>query len=415
MLSRPARRCVRVNGGRLLELLGQLAGIGAVAGGGLYRPGFTPAEDAARAHVSEVARAAGFCPRVDQAGNLIIARRGGPVKRPVLLIGSHLDSVANGGRLDGAYGVAAGIEVMRTFSDLGVRTELEPVVIAFANEEGARFPRPFWGSLAVTGRLDRPEETADGSGLPIGPELARAGGDLDGIAAAAWPRDSIGAYLELHIEQGPVLEHTGIPIGLVQGIVGRTVLNVTVSGRQNHAGTTPMDQRHDALAAAARLVLAVEDIARHGRQCAVATVGDLAADPGLANVIPGRCTMVVDLRDGSESRLAGAEHAIREAAAGIGRRDGVSIEAIAATRTSPVQTDPRLRAAIAAAADDLGQAYLAMPSGAGHDAQIIASVAPIGMIFVPSRGGLSHCPDEFTADHHLVAGACVLASAAAGL
>jgi N-carbamoyl-L-amino-acid hydrolase len=408
-------RRVRIDSGRLLELLGRLARIGAVPGGGVSREGFTPAEDAARAQVGEVARAAGLCPRVDQAGNLIIRRPGSRGDRPALLIGSHLDSVTNGGRLDGAYGVAAGVEVLRTFADLDIRTELEPVVIAFANEEGARFPQPFWGSLAVAGRLDHPERAVDGAGLPIGPEVARAGGDLPGIAGAAWPGGSVGAYLELHIEQGPVLERAETPIGLVQAIVGRTVLKVTVAGRQNHAGTTPMDQRRDALAAAARLVLDVQRLAGHRGLCAVATVGDLSVEPGLANVIPGRATMLVDLRDGSASRLARAERAVRDAAAGIARRDGVSIEAHAVARTRPVQTDPRLRAVIAAAADDLGQAYLPLSSGAGHDAQIIAGIAPIGMIFVPSKDGLSHCPEEFTADHHLVAGACVLASAAASL
>jgi N-carbamoyl-L-amino-acid hydrolase len=406
---------VRIDGGRLLQLLGELARIGAVAGGGVSREGFTPAEDAARAHVSDVARGAGLLPRIDEAGNLIVQMSNGLARRPALLIGSHLDSVTKGGRFDGAYGVAAGIEVMRTFSELGVPTEFEPVVIAFANEEAARFPPPFWGSLAVTGRLRRPEEITDCSRRPIGPELARAGGDLGAITAAAWPRGSIGAYLELHIEQGPVLERAEIPIGLVEAIYGRTILDVTVSGRQNHAGTTPMEQRRDALPAAAHLVLAVEGVAKRSRLCAVATVGNLTADPGLTNVIPGRCTMVVDLRDGSASRLAAAEQAIHAVAADIAHQCGVRIDAAAITRTSPVQTDPRLRTAIAAAADDLDQRYLAMPSGAGHDAQIIADLAPIGMIFVPSRGGLSHCPDEFTADHHLVAGACVLAGAAARL
>ena len=410
-------RTVNVDGLRLLRILGELARFGADTQGGVSREAFTPADDAARAYLSGLARDAGLHPRVDQAGNLVVRLSPVPSGRPVLLIGSHLDSVTNGGRLDGAYGVVAALETLLTFAEQDVETRYEPVMVAFTNEEGALFPQPFWGSMALAGTLDPAEAAlaADRAGNPIRGPLARAGGDLDAIGDAAWPPGSIAAYLELHIEQGPVLERRDIPIGVVDAIVGRTIFEITVDGQRNHAGTTPMGERSDALVAAAQLVLAVEDVSHARRLCSVSTVGLLDVEPGLTNVVPGRCGLSVEIRDTSTEQLRKAETAVVAAAEGIARDTGTSVTVDVQRLSEPVHADPALSGAIAATAERLGLPYMTLSSGAGHDAQIIGGVAPMAMIFVPSAHGISHAPEEHTDDVHLVAGADVLAATAANL
>ena len=416
MSTTPLRQAtIHVNGERLLTTLAELATFGADRRGGVSREGFSPPDDAARDYVATSARAAGLQPEIDQAGNLIVRMPSTETGRPTLLLGSHIDSVTNGGRLDGAYGVVAALETMRTFVERDVRPRYEPVMVAFANEEGALFPYPFWGSRALVGSLERPEQVTDRHGRSIRGPLARAGGDLDDIAGAAWPPGSISAFLELHVEQGPVLEQSGQDIGIVDAIVGRVILDVTVTGEQNHAGSTPMDQRTDALVAAAEVVLAVEAVSRGRRLCLASTVGELTVDPGQTNVIPGRSHLTLELRDTNPQRLQQAELAVREAIAEVSGRTGVGVQVQATMRSAPVPTDPLLMAAIGSVAEEMGLRHMIMPSGAGHDAQIIAAAAPIGMIFVPSRGGLSHNPDEYTSDEDLVQGADVLATVAARL
>lgn len=402
-----------IDGHRLLTRIRELAKIGADARGGVTRLGFSAEDRDGIAYVAEQARQAHLSVMVDPAGNLIVRRPGALPMRPVLLMGSHLDTVIHGGPLDGAYGVVAALDVLQALTEHSVPMRFEPVVIAFANEEGALFPCPFWGSLALTGGLTHtPDTLLDRSGRALRAPLTAVGGDPDRVAAARWADGSIGAYLELHIEQGPILESDGRRIGVVEGITGRTVLAVDVHGTAGHAGTVPMDLRTDALAAAARVVLAVEEVARGRRLCSVATVGRLDVDPGVTNVVPGAVRMIVDLRDLSPERLRIAEHALTEEFARVASETGARVEATVTDRIPGTATDPELRAAIGAAADDLGLASLPMASGAGHDAQIVASRAPIGMIFVPSRGGLSHVPEETTDDNDLVAGARVLMRAA---
>ncbi|MFE0019380.1 Zn-dependent hydrolase [Amycolatopsis sp. NPDC059021] len=401
-----------MNGTRMLADLDELATYGVDPGGGLSRLGFTAEEDSARRFLREAAGRAGLGSTVDQAGNLFLHPGKALPDDPVVLMGSHVDTVRRGGRFDGAYGVVAALEVLRTLTEHDLPTRHAPVVVAFANEEGARFPCPFWGSLAVTGQLDAAASTVDRAGHSIREPLARAGGDLDAIGDAVWPPGAVGAYLELHIEQGPVLESRGVPIGVVTGIVGRAIVEFDVRGRQNHAGTTPMDQRRDALVAAAKLVLRIEALSAERNLCAVSTVGELGVEPGQANVVPGRARLTAEIRDLDAARLEVAEAVLREEAARIARETGVGIECVTTMRSAPVRTAPPLRAAIEAAAADLALPAMAMPSGAGHDAQLIAAVAPVGMIFVPSRGGISHAPEEYTAPTHLVAGANVLLHAA---
>jgi len=402
---------IRVNAARMLAVLDALNEYGVDPDGGHSRLGLSPSEDSARRLLTEVAATAGLGSTVDQAGNLFLHRGMSLPREPVLLMGSHVDTVLRGGRFDGAYGVVAALEVLRILTEHDIPTRYEPIVAAFSNEEGALFP-PFWGSMAVAGKLADPAAAMDRDGNSIRFPLARAGGDLDNIDKAEWPPGSVGAYLELHIEQGPVLESADIPIGIVSGIVGRTILEINVHGHQNHAGTTPMEQRRDALAAAAQIVLELEKAATERKLCVVGTVGDLKVSPGQTNVVPGLVELTAEFRDLDAARLDRLESLLRAEFAKIASERGVVIDVQTTMRSAPVRTASALQRAIGAAAEDLSLRYRFLPSGAGHDAQIVAGLAPVGMIFVPSRAGISHAPEEHTAPMHLVAGANVLLHAA---
>jgi N-carbamoyl-L-amino-acid hydrolase len=400
-----------VDAALLLRRLDEMAAFGARPGlGGITRTGLSGEETAARRHLAARCREDGLTTHVDQAANLIVRRAGADHGKPVVLLGSHLDTVVGGGRLDGTYGVMAACEVVRVLARAEVELPVEPVAIAFTNEEGAGFPYPFFGSLALTGKVDVAAATAaaERGGLPLRAALRAAGGDLDTLGAAAWAPGSIACYLELHIEQGPVLEARGIPIGVVDAITGRTILDIAVQGRQGHAGTTPMALRRDALAVAARVVLAVEELATERGLCAVGTVGRLDAEPNVTNVIPGRVELTAEIRDSRPERLRAAERALTGELARLGSATGIDIAAAVRPVTAPTPTTVPARQAIAAAADALGLAHLEMFSSAGHDAQIVSDIAPIGMIFVPSHDGVSHAPEEHTDDAHLIAGARTL-------
>ncbi|TDC20534.1 Zn-dependent hydrolase [Streptomyces sp. 8K308] len=404
-----------VNGPRLLDRIRRFAAIGRDDQGGINRPGFGEADRAARAHLIKEARQAGLLARTDAAGNVLIRRPDpGPSEaqhaaRPRLLLGSHLDTVLNGGELDGAYGVLAALEVLHSLHESAIPTRCDVTVVSFANEEGALFPQPFWGSMALVGRLHAlPEDPRDYHGQSLRDALRLAGGDLSDLTSAVWPPGSLDAYLELHIEQGPVLERLGKPIGVVDSVTGRTQLAVEISGSAGHAGTTPMAGRRDPLVGAAHVVLAVHRMASEEELCRVATVGRLELSPNSSNTIPERVLLSVDIRDSSVRRLAAAEDAFREKLAALARREQLDITVHDAIRTDPVHTDQRLRRAIASSARDLGLGYETLPSGAGHDAQVVADIAPVGMIFVPSIGGVSHVPSERTAPEDLIAGADVL-------
>ncbi|MFY1671405.1 Zn-dependent hydrolase [Plantactinospora sp. WMMB334] len=410
-IAHPPREKMAIDGARLLDRIERFAAIGRNATGGLDRVAFGDDDLRARAEFLREAAAAGLAGSVDAAGNILVRRPPGLARPdlPALLVGSHLDTVVNGGRLDGAYGVLVALEILQTVVEHGVELSYEPVAVVFANEEGARFPQPFWGSRALAGHLDElPAEPCDHDGAPLRGPLARAGGDLDRLATAAWPPGSVAAYLELHVEQGPVLEAGGERIGVVSDITGRTLLIAVVRGGAGHAGTTPMDLRCDPLAAACRMVLAIESLSREQRLCRVSTVGRLDVRPNSPNTIARDVTLTIDLRDGDPARLAGAEQAARDLVASIAAERGAEAEVSVGTRSGPAHADAGLMAAIAESAAELGHAHRTMPSGAGHDAQIISSIAPFGMIFVPSVGGVSHVPEEDTADADLIAGAEVL-------
>jgi N-carbamoyl-L-amino-acid hydrolase len=397
---------------RLIRRIEELAHIGRDGSGGITREGFSAADREARSYLMDQARAAGLAPSVDAAGNILVRLAPHPARatgRQVLLMGSHLDTVVRAGRLDGAYGVLAALEVLQAFADRAVDSRYEPVAVAFANEEGALFPQPFWGSMVLAGQhRDLPREPLDHHGRPLRGPLLLAGGDLDALDSAVWAPGSVAAYLELHVEQGPVLERGGNRIGVVQAVTGRTVLTVDVRGAAGHAGTTPMEGRRDALVAAAQVILAADAVAgRHGI-CRVVTVGRADVHTNSPNTIAGTVRLTVDVRDVDPGRMRAAEAAVRTAAAAVAVRTGTDIDVVAAVHSDPAPTSPTLRTLIERSADELGLRWAQLASGAGHDAQVMARVAPMGMIFVPSAGGLSHVPEEDTAPADLIAGAQVL-------
>jgi N-carbamoyl-L-amino-acid hydrolase len=319
-------------------------------------------------------------------------------------MGSHIDSVPQGGNYDGQVGSVGAIEVAHTIHERDIETRHPLEVVIFQNEEGGKT-----GSRAISGEVEAFElDLVTASGKTIGEGIRLLGGDPDRPADARRRPGDIAAYLELHIEQGAILDSRGITIGVVEGIVGIKRWNVTVEGFANHAGTTPMDARRDALVSASAFVQAVNEIARAtpGRQ--VATVGRLEVDPGAPNVVPGRVTLSLEIRDLQMDKIDSVFADIRDAAAAIGAGSDTSIGLEQFYVSHAALTDPRIQRTIAAAAERLGLSALNMPSGAGHDAQSIAQLAPVGMIFVPSVQGISHSPREYSRPADIEAGANVL-------
>ena len=395
---------LRVNRDRLLASIDSLATIGSTGDGGVNRPAYSDADLVAREHVRKSMREAGLAVRIDAGGNTFGRRAGsGSDTRPIV-IGSHTDSVPHGGRFDGALGVLAAIEVARTLADGNV-TLAHPLEVAdFQNEEGGLI-----GSKIATGRFDRanlPLEAASGFTLAEG--IVRLGGDVSRLDEAKRAPDSIAAYVELHIEQGRVLERARANIGVVEGLVGIRYWEVTFHGVASHAGTTPMIDRHDALLAAARFVDAVHAVVTSTPGRHVGTVGRLAVSPGGANVIPGRVVLTLELRDLEHAMMESLFEKIKARSKSIAAATGTSVELVPTVTNDPSPTDARVRDAIVDSARTLGLVPHLMVSGAGHDAQNMAALGPSGMIFVPSVDGLSHTPRELTVDDDVVNGANVL-------
>ncbi len=411
-----SRPIIQINQDRLLRRINDLAEIGRDETGGITRVGFGAADREARTYIMDEAKAAGLRVHVDAGGNILMRchNNNRSTRRPmVLMMGSHLDSVVNGGRLDGAYGVVAALEALQALADSSAELLCEPVAVAFANEEGALFPQPFWGSMALVGReVDVVEDLNDSCDMTLRNSLEQAGGNFDELKTAAWPSGSVAAYLELHIEQGPVLEQAGKSIGIVTAITGRTVLTLEIRGRAAHAGTTPMPARADALVAASHVVLAVQELSSRRGLCQVSTVGHLEARPNVPNTIAGLVQITTDLRDQDHVRLREAERCFLATVQAIGRQTGTDIAVTAQTRVDPVPTSADLQRLIEGTAVDLGLTFMRLSSGAGHDAQIVSDIAPIAMIFVPSIRGVSHVPEEDTRDKDLIAGSQMLLATA---
>ncbi|MEQ9401029.1 MAG: Zn-dependent hydrolase [Longimicrobiales bacterium] len=383
---------IRVDGTRLNRRMAELARFGANDAGGIDRVAFSQADLDARAWVRSLWEEAGLTTSVDVAGNLWGRRPGSDPSRPPLILGSHIDSVPGGGNYDGQVGSMGATEVAATLHDQGRTTRHPLEFVIFPNEEGGKT-----GSRALAGQVEAMElELETASGFTIGEGLRRLGGDPDRLSDVVRAPGSATAFLELHVEQGGVLDADGIDIGVVEGIVGIMRWTVTVDGTTNHAGTTPMDRRSDALVAAARFVDAVHRTALDmpGRQ--VATVGRIAVEPGAPNVIPGRATLSLEVRDLTMEGIERVYDAVRARADAIGRDTGTSFTFERFYTSGAAPTHPHIRNVVEASAEALGLSHRRMPSGAGHDAQSIAVFAPVGMIFVPSRQGISHAPDEFT-------------------
>ncbi len=393
-----------VNRERLLARLEALALIGRTPGGGVSRVAFSEADVAGRGYILKLMKEAGLSVRIDPAGNLIGRREGSAGALAPIVVGSHADSVPDGGKYDGALGVVAALECADVLREKGLAMRRPLEVVVFADEEGGLI-----GSRAMVGALGESAlDLVTQSGKTVREGIAALGGDPDRIATAARRPGETAAYLELHIEQGGILASRSIPVGVVEGIVGIARWDVNVEGLANHAGTTPMADRRDALLAAARFVLAVNRVvsAEPGRQ--VGTVGRLRVEPGAVNVVPGRAALSLELRDLSLAKVRMIFEKLREESEAIARETGTSFAFAALEETPPALTDPRLRDLIREASRELGLPALDMPSGAGHDAQSIARMAPMGMIFIPSAGGISHSPREFSAAEDVVNGAEVL-------
>jgi N-carbamoyl-L-amino-acid hydrolase len=401
---------MRVNRQRLERALEVLSRIGGTARGGLTRLALSNEDKLARDEVVSWMREEGLRVIVDKIGN-IFGERPGSEELPPVVIGSHLDSVPCGGRYDGQVGVVSGLEVVRTLNDFGVRTRHPITVAIFTNEEGARFSPPMLGSGVVAQRirLEEAYETRDERGCRLVEELKRIG-----YLGKEWylPAKALHAYLELHIEQGPVLEEEGCAIGVVEGIVGISWCDITLVGAAAHAGPTRMARRRDALVAAAEIVRAVRSIPMRVCEEMVATVGHFEVYPNVSNVVPGKVTMTTDIRDPHDQHVAEALQLLREGVAIAGAREGVEVEVSCRWRVAPVRFHPEVVGAIERAAGMLRYRSRRMFSFAGHDAQYMSMLGPTGMIFVPSRGGVSHCEEEFTSVDDIEKGAMVLLLAA---
>lgn len=395
---------------KLLEQLRELGAIGHdAAQGGRTRIALTDEEKAGRDLLVRWMRELDLEVRVDQIGNIfgvLHAAHPEGMAQP-LMMGSHIDTVRNAGALDGCYGVLAGLAVVRAYRQAGLRPARAIVVAAFTNEEGVRYQPDMMGSLVYAGGMDVQAalNTVGTDGTRLGDELARIGYAGDMAPGAIVPRE----YIELHIEQGPVLEAEGKLIGVVESLQGISWQKVTITGVANHAGTTPTRLRHDAgYAAAACVAFLREQVVGAAPETTLATVGSLRLEPNLINVIPRRATFTVDLRDPDDQRLQTAERRLADFLATLAEREGVTVETEQLVRFEPVVFDAALADRIQAAAQRRGLPHRRMTSGAGHDAQMLARIAPSAMIFVPSRGGISHNPREHTDDDQLALGAQVL-------
>jgi N-carbamoyl-L-amino-acid hydrolase len=397
-----------INGERLLSDLRTLATIGGQADGGVDRLAWSEADLAGRRWFAERIREAGLEARVDAALN-VFGHVPGSVG-PRLLTGSHLDSVPNGGRLDGAYGAVAGLEVLRTMLDTGDPLAARVEVVGFSDEEGVRFGTGLIGSLALTGELDlnRLREERDWQGAPIRQVVASAGREVDRMLDAQQHLHSIAAFLELHIEQGPRMEEAGIELAVVTGIVGVHREQVRVIGAQNHAGTTPFRLRHDAGRVAARAAAGLRELVEGIDPDAVANIGVMQFEPGGVNVIPGRAAFTLEVRHLEEPVVYRIVETFNTKLDTICAEEGCRAETERLSWVPPARMATEQMDLLEAACQELGRKPARLWSGAGHDAAILARHVPTGMLFVPSIGGVSHSPQENTSDEHLVLGARAL-------
>ncbi|MGA9380267.1 MAG: Zn-dependent hydrolase [Phormidium sp.] len=393
-----------INSDRLNESIEKLAQIGQVADGGVTRIAFSQEDITARKLVQHWMIEAGMNVRIDAAGNIIGRYQGKQAKFPALATGSHLDTVPNGGRYDGALGVLAGIEIVRTFKENNIRLQHPIEVIVFTDEESTMI-----GSKAMAGTANNDVENyriADGKS--IAESLAKIGGDWDKLGRAKRDRSDIIAYIELHVEQGGILENLNKHIGVVEGVVGAYRGMITVKGKANHAGTTPMEMRQDALVAASQIVLAVNNLGKNSPGNQVATVGKLNVFPNATNIVPGEVEMSVDIRDLSADNVKKLIAQLEQQLIEIAANTQTKISLKPYLWVDPTLSAVEIEKAIANTCNQLGLSHHTLPSRAGHDAQEIGRFTDMGMIFVPSIEGISHSPKEHTTPEQCTQGTNVL-------
>ena len=401
-----------VDAAALRQRIEALSVFGRPAGGsfadGVSRVAYSDADVGGRDYVMTLMRAAGLAPRIDPAGNIFGLRAGAdPALKPILF-GSHIDSVPSGGNFDGDLGTLAAIGVVDTLNRLNVRTRHPLEVVVWAAEEGVAFNRGLSSSRIVAGDVAPSDMDQVWNGLRRGDAIKKIGGNPEAILEARREKGAWHGYFELHIEQGGTLERAKTDVGVVQGIVAIERYEAKITGFANHAGTTPMADRQDAAIALARLVLAVREAttSRPGRQ--VGTVGRMELSPNAPNVVPGEARAVIELRDLSTATLQAIAADIKVRAAAIAAETRTTIDIVSASRNPPALADTAMQDIIERAAGTLKLSSTRLPSGAGHDAQMMAQLTPMGMIFVPSIGGISHSPRELTHWHDCGNGANVL-------
>jgi len=381
--------------GRIARFLRELGEIGRDPLGGWSRLAFSAEERAAHELFGRWATGLGMKVHTDPIGNTF-AELEGESSGPALLVGSHLDTVPQGGNFDGAAGVAVALEVARLLSGSG-GLRLPYRAVAFSSEEGARFGAPCIGSRVATGAftVDTLRELSDSKGRTVAECASEVGLNLTGVAEAVWPPGSVGAFLELHIEQGRVLESRGLPVGIVDAIAGSTRLRLAFRGHADHSGATPMPLRNDALVGASEFVVEVEQRAA-ALHTTVATVGQMEVKPSSFTTVPGLVRLSLDVRDIDSENQRDLADDLLDRAVRIAARRGLEVSATLVSDQSPVVLHQPVRERLAHAAQEAGVPFCVLPSGASHDAAHVAKVAPTGMVFVPSREGISHSPEEWS-------------------
>ena len=399
---------LKVNAGRLRQTLEELSVFGRPTGGtfadGVSRVAYSDADLAGRKYVMGLMEKSGFKPRVDAAGNIHCLRAGQDSSLPAILFGSHIDSVPNGGNFDGDVGSLSSLEILRALNEHNLQTRHPLHLAIWQNEEGGLVGSSLAADEFPTSELQR----VSVSGLTFAEGIRKIGGDPDDLDGARIPKGSLRCYLELHVEQGGNLAKQGIPIGVVEGIVSIDEYDVTIRGFANHAGTTPMPERRNALLAAAKLIETVQEVvtAEPGHQ--VGTVGHIEVVPNARNVVPGLVKCSVELRDLSAEKIAIVGQRIQARAQQVAKDTGTQIEFVKVEHDPPAVATPEIQSTIEKAAASLNLKTMRLPSGAGHDAQMMARLAPMGMIFVPSQGGISHSPKELSSWDDIANGANVL-------
>jgi beta-ureidopropionase / N-carbamoyl-L-amino-acid hydrolase len=394
---------ISINGDRLNQCLAELSAIGRLSSGGVCRLAYSPEDLRARQQVKNWMQAAGMTVRVDAAGNMI-GRYPGQLDLPALATGSHIDTVPTGGRYDGALGVLAGIEVVRSLRDQHMQLRHPIEVIVFTDEEGGMI-----GSKAMAGTAPTdPAVYCHADEPDIQTCLQQIGGNWTQLHQARRTSADLAAYVELHVEQGGILEVEGKQIGIVEGIVSLRRCHITVVGRPNHAGTTPMHLRQDAMVAASQVVIALNDIAVNTPGQQVATIGAFNISPNAANIIPGQVEMEADIRDLSEPHIEHLTEQFQNKIAAIASATKTKITLTHGMRVEPTLASPAIQRAIAQACESMRLSHCHMPSRAIHDAQEVGRFTSTGMIFIPSIAGVSHAEDEYSSPEQCTQGATIL-------